>query len=201
MGNAMESWEERIARYRAENKAKMEALDRSEAELEAERDRRKSEVVRQRDGSPFRDFVFLVGVIVGTVVLIGLSVTLTRLAGKDFGDAQQAGQASVAACAEHGPVTTRGFGYWDQCTVTVVWDDGDSEELTVGGLFRSSDIGTPVRVGDMGRHRTQTVLSRADVPERPWLRWLGYALGAVGAVPILLMSLMLGAMLTARRRR
>lgn len=197
----MESWEERIARYRAEIKAKEEQLDREEAirRAEAEADRQESAVVQRRSGK-FRDVVIIGAALLMSAALIGLGVTLSRLAGRDFEDAKRTGLASVTACVRHGPVSTRGFGYWEGCDATVTWGDGGSEYVSAAGVFTSADIGTPVRVGDMGRHRAETVLSRADVPERPWLRWLGFPLAIIGSIPLLFLGLMLGALLSGRRR-
>jgi hypothetical protein len=54
------------------------------------------------------------------------------------------------------------------------------------GLFTSADIGREVRVGHLGKRGYSMELARQDTPERPWLRWLGVAVGLVGGLPLLL---------------
>ena len=132
-----------------------------------------------------RSAVFLILIIVVALGLFGLAVTLSRLAGEDFGDAQREGTAHVTSCVRHGPISTMGFGYWDACTASITWDDGATDRTTVSAVLKSSDIGTDVRVGDLGNYRTTREIVRADSTHRPWLRWIGHAIGAIAFVPAL----------------
>jgi hypothetical protein len=93
-----------------------------------------------------------------------------------------------------------GFGYWDSCTATIVWDDGASDRVTVGAVFTSADIGTDVRVGDLGNYRTDKELARAGAAHRPWLAWIGYAAGFLGVLPALVGVLIVRELLRFRRR-
>ncbi len=126
-------------------------------------------------------------------------MTLTRLAGDDIADATRTGQAQVTACRQHGPVSNKGFGYWDSCTATITWDGGDVDRVNVGAVFTSADVGDTVRVGDLGTYRTSQKLVRADASPRPWLAWIGYAVGFVALVPGLVGVLIVRELLRFRR--
>jgi hypothetical protein len=125
-------------------------------------------VDRRRSGGALRSTVFLI--IIAAAGLSGLAVTLSRLAGDDFGDAQRQGTAHVTSCMRHGPISTMGFGFWDACTASITGDDGVTDRITVRGVLTSSDIGADVRVGDLGNYRTTKEITRADATHRPWLR-------------------------------
>ncbi|MDI6103474.1 DUF6346 domain-containing protein [Actinoplanes sp. NEAU-A12] len=183
----MSSDDEWIDKQRARVKALQEQLEREETEREAAASER---AVRSKS-SASRDAVFLVGMSVLAVVLFLSGMTLVRLGGQDFGDATRTGRASVARCWGHGPVTGKGFGYWDTCDVTVRWDDGTVEDLTKDHIFAASDRGEEIRIGDLGRHRTSRELAREDVPYRPWLRWIGVPVMLIGALPGILAVLVI----------
>ncbi len=112
-------------------------------------------VDRRKSGGALRSAAFLILIIVVAGGMFGLAVTLSRLAGDDFGDAQRQGKAEVTSCVRHGPISTMGFGYWDACTASITWDDGATGRITVAGVLKSSDIGTEVRVGDLGNYRAK----------------------------------------------
>ena len=46
-----------------------------------------------------------------------------------------------------------------------------------------------MRVGDLGNYRNTKEIVRADETHRPWLRWIGYALGTIAFVPTLVATL------------
>lgn len=129
-----------------------------------------------------------------------MAVTLSRLAGDDFTDAQRRGRAEVTSCRRHGPVSNMGFGYWDSCTATITWDDGSTDRSTYGPVFTTADIGTQVRVGDLGDYRTSKILARDDALYRPWLAWIGYAIGIVALAPGLIGVLLVRELLRFPRR-
>ena len=197
----MEPPHDRIAKRRAEIAEQRAALDREDAERRAADDDLAAAVVDRRRGGAVRSATFLVLVVVAAAGLIGLAVTLTRLAGTDFGDAKRLGTAQVTSCIRHGPITNKGFGYWDSCTATVTWDDGSAARTTVGAVFTSADIGSEVRVGDAGTYRSSQQLVRADAPHRPWLAWIGYAVGVVAFLPSLVAVLSIRELLRFRSRR
>jgi uncharacterized membrane protein YcjF (UPF0283 family) len=100
----VESFEERMARRRAEIAEFEKQLDREEAE-------RNAEMATQKENKLLSALV-LAGIALLAAGLIGAGVTLVRMAGFDYGDARRTGQANVKRCTEQGPVTNMGFGYW-----------------------------------------------------------------------------------------
>jgi hypothetical protein len=176
----------------------LDELDRQEEQLDREAVgrqvvRRETPVLR-RAGRFLSSLLTLVGVLALIAVLAGVAVTLHRLAGRGMGDAPRLGQAAVSSCVRHGPVSTRGFGYWQTCRVEITWADGAVERSTVDELFKSSDIGRAVKVGDPENASTHDprTLARADVAARPWLKWLSYAVGVVAVVPLFFLGLVFG---------
>jgi Family of unknown function (DUF6346) len=196
----MEPPDDRIVKRLAEIRAEEAALDAEAAQRNAADTNPGAAVVNRRKDSRLRSAVFLIAVVALAAGLLGVAVTLTRLAGNDFTDAERLGRATVTSCIQHGPVTNKGFGYWDSCTATINWNDGDVDRLTVGAVFTSADIGTQVRVGDLGNYRTSKELVRADAPHRPWLAWAGYAVGIIAFVPALVGVLAVREFLRSRRR-
>lgn len=196
----MDPLDDRIAKRRAEIAEEQAALDGEDAQRRRRASDAAAAVVDRRQGGAARSALFLVLVLVLAAGLIGLAVTLSRLAGKDFGAAQRQGNAQVTSCVRHGPISTKGFGYWESCTATITWDGGGTDRVTVSAVFKSTDIGTNVRVGDLGNYRTNKELARADVPHRPWVGWIGYVVGAIAFIPTLIAVLSVRELLRFRRR-
>ncbi|MDT5034735.1 MAG: hypothetical protein QOC94_4906 [Actinoplanes sp.] len=198
----MEPLHDRIAKRRAEIAEQQAALDRKDAQgRAADNDTEAAMVDPHRSGGVLRSTVFLILIIVVAAGLFGLAVTLSRLAGEDFGDGQRQGKAQVISCVRHGPISTMGFGYWDACTASITLDDGATDRITVSAVLKSSDIGTDVQVGDVGNYHTTKEIVRADSTHRPWLRWIGYAIGAIALMPTLVATLTVRELLRFRRRR
>ncbi|MBU2668327.1 hypothetical protein KOI35_32925 [Actinoplanes bogorensis] len=190
----MEPQDDRIARRLAEIRAQEKALDDEAAAAAAT-----PEVIEERQGSRMRSVVFVVVLLLVGLGLTGAAVTMSRLAGQSMDDATRTGQATVSSCHEQGPVTTRGFGYWDSCATSIKWDDGQDVRVTVGAVFTSADVGKTIEVGDVGRHRQSQKLARADVEARPWLRWIGYPVLVIGVLPLIFLGVVLAG--SVRRRR
>jgi hypothetical protein len=194
----VEPQDDRTAKRLAEIREQEADLDRKAAERNADARDLGTQVVR-RDRGFLRSLLFLVGVLVLAASLIGVAVTLGRLSAEDLADAEREGQATVSSCVEHGPITTRGFGYWESCEAEIAWTGGGVERLTISVVFNSADIGSSVRVGDLGYDRSRRELARADVAPRPWLEWIGYAIGAIALLPTLVGVLLLRETLRFRR--
>jgi hypothetical protein len=196
----MDSQKDRNAKHLERIKAQLADLDREDAERAAAAADPGSAVVDRRKGGTLRSAAFLISILLLAAGLFGLSVTSFRLRGHDIADAERLGQATVTSCTRRGPITNQGFGYWDSCAARVSWAGGDVEEGEYGAVFTSADVGTQVRVGDLGRHRAKRELVSADAPYRPWFAWIGYFLLAIGAVPGLIGVLILQALVKYRRR-
>lgn len=195
----MDSHDERMARRAAERQEQEADLYREEAERRVAAADAASAVIRRRKGGAGRSAAFLTGIVLLAAALIGSSVTLVRMAGRDMADAERAGRAAVETCTEHGPVTNRGFGYWERCTASITWDDGTVDRSVTDAIFSSADIGTEVRVGDVGEYRTSKKLAREDTPARPWLAWIGYLVGFLGVLPALLAVILIRELFRLRR--
>ncbi|OJF11463.1 DUF6346 domain-containing protein [Couchioplanes caeruleus] len=196
----MDSHDERLAKRAAEREALEAELDREDAERAAAAADPAAAVVSRREGSATRSAAFLIGIVLLTLVLIGASITLVRMAGRDYADAKRTGQAAVDTCTKQGPITNRGFGYWEQCTVTITWDDGTIARLNSDAVFTSADIGADVRVGDLGEYKTSKKLAREDTPPRPWLTWIGLFVGFLAVLPGIVAVLIIRELLRFRRR-
>ncbi|GAB2568689.1 hypothetical protein Aab01nite_44530 [Paractinoplanes abujensis] len=173
-----------------------------EAELDAEEARAAAApppVVERREGSTLRSALFMIVTVVIALALTGSAVTLSRLAGRSMDDTTRTGKATVLSCVQHGPISTKGFGYWDACTASFDWNDGQQTRMTVSAVFTSDDIGKVIEVGDAGRYRQSQQLARADDDYRPWLRWIGYGLGFLALVPVFLIVMIVRA--SFRRKR
>lgn len=196
----MESQDDRIAKRLAEIGEQDEQLRRESAERRAEAADPGAQVVARRQGSPLRSAGFLICVVLLAAGMLGVAVTFTRLAGKDFADAERIGQAAVTSCDQRGPISNRGFGYWDDCVATITWDDGQVSRTTVGAVFTRADVGQTVRVGDLGKYRTSDQLAREDASPLPWLAWIGYLVAVLAFLPAIIAIFLIRELLRFRRR-
>ncbi|GGQ87396.1 DUF6346 domain-containing protein [Couchioplanes azureus] len=195
----MDSWRERAAERLAEIREQERELDEIR-ERERELDRKTADPEAGTAVGFVRSFLAIAAILVLGFGLLGLAVTLNRLAGEDMADAKREGEATVSYCVTHGPITTRGFGSWASCEAQMTWADGQVERATVGDVFTSADIGATVRVGDLGSHRGSRLLARADQTPKPWLAWLSYGVGVVAMVPTFVGVLLLRELLRFRKR-
>ena len=196
----MESRDDRIARRLAEIKALGAELDQEEEQRESTVANPGSAVVERPKGGAFRSAAFLVGIVALSLALLASGITLVRLAGREFEDADRAGWATVSRCEEHGPVSNKGFGYWHRCDVAVRWDDGDIDDLVDDGIFAPADLGREIRVGDHGLYKQNRQLSREDTPRRLWLAWIGFPLAVAGLLPGIVAVMIIREMLRFRRK-
>lgn len=116
-------------------------------------------------------------------ILAELTLTVSRYAGSDIDDAQRTGQATVVSCERHGPIS-KGFGYWDQCTADVVWDDGTRSKINPDKprFFSARDIGSTIPVGDLGSDQGGQAYARADLPQRLSVTLAAGALALIAAL-------------------
>jgi hypothetical protein len=144
--------------------------------------------------------IALVAMLLIIFVLGELTMTVARYSGNDIDDAKRLGQATVVSCDRHGPIG-EGFGYWDECSADVVWDDGTIQrQLTVDkrDFFRSSEIGATVTIGDLGRSRGGSAYARDDRPPRPLI---GVLTVVLAIITVLSAMLLIGIVWTALRER
>lgn len=193
----MDSRKDPLAKYRARIDAMKAELERDRAEADAVGPDPAS-AVSERRGGGFLSLAVLAGVAVLSLGLVGVGITLTNMAGHDFGKARVVGWATVRGCEERGPVTNRGFGYWDSCRVLIRWEDGRTDSILSNGMFGSADIGRDVRVGYLGEHDGDLDLAREGAPPRSWLRWIGVFVALVGGLPLMFAAFLVS--LVVRRK-
>ena len=154
-----------------------------------------------------RAFLKLLGLVLSLIVIFQLAFTLMSLNGNDFDDARRIGQAEVESCERRGPIGMI-YGYWDECLVSVEWDDGVSQRAYFDKphLFHADEVGTTVEIGENGYGRSGPIYSRPGLEPRPLLAAGGVILFVVAAVPgvitlIVLWSLLQGTLGKFFRRR
>jgi hypothetical protein len=131
----------------------------------------------------------------GTVVLLGVSfllvgtaLTIGRFSGPDYGDAKRFATATIESCELRGPLTLKGFGYYDRCTVSIGWQSGPAG-VTIDrpGFIVGDRVGDTFEIGDNGHGN----YSRAEVPHRAWVTWIAWTIALLGAIPLLVAAVYL----------
>lgn len=191
----------------AEEPDRMRELRERMAKLSAEQSPSSPPEPVQPDGaSRLRALLKLLGLVLSLVVTFQTAFTLMSFHGKDFDDARRIGQAEVESCERRGPIGVI-YGYWDECLVSIEWDDGTSEHRYIDKphLFHADEVGTTVEVGDNAYGRSGRY-SRPDFEPQPLLATLGVILFVVAAVPaiftiIVLWALLQGTLSRVFRRR
>ena len=163
--------------------------------------------VQQGSSGRLRAFLKLAGLVLSLVVIFQVAFTLMSLNGKDFDDARRVGQAEVESCERRGPIGVI-YGYWDECLVSVEWDDGVSQRsyFDKPHLFHADEVGTTVQIGDNGYGRSGPTYPRPGFEPQPLLATLGVTLFIFAAIPgiitiIILWSLVQGTLQRLVRRR
>jgi hypothetical protein len=134
------------------------------------------------------------GSVLGVVILLALSfvllataMTIGRFTGADYDDATLRGTATVEACRRRGPVSLNGFGFYDRCTVRIVWNDGLSFRVVIDdpGFIKGEKPGETFQIGQNSGSRGSTSYSRPEVPDRDWVAWIGAFFGFLAVLPLL----------------
>lgn len=130
----------------------------------------------------------------GVVILLafsflvtGTAMTIGRFTGHDFADARRTGTATVEQCDRRGPVSLKGFGYWQQCTVTIAWNGGPSSRVLIAkpGFFQGEKPGDTFQIGEHTGSRGSIGYSRPELPDRGWVTAIGVSLWIIGFLPAL----------------
>lgn len=187
---------ERIRRQRERLDAIGEQLDATEPATPPEAGRRPRRL---------RGVLVLLALVIGPILLAQVASTIGSYSGYDYADARRTGRATVVSCDRRGPVGVLQLGYWDDCTVDIRWDDGTSFRGKLGRphLFRASEAGSTVEIGDNGRGRFSQKYSRPDFPPKPALRTLSTVLILIDVLPLvaLLFAVWTGVKMLVTRRR
>jgi hypothetical protein len=120
---------------------------------------------------------------VGAVFLM-LSLTVGRFTGADYNDAARHGTATVETCERHGPISRKGFGYYEVCTVDITWDDGAGPRVLINdpGFFKGEKPGDKIQIGQNQGTRGAVSYSRPEVPDRGWITAVTVLLGVLAAL-------------------
>lgn len=130
----------------------------------------------------------------GVVILLAFSLVVTvsamtigRFTGYDFADARRTGTATIEQCDRRGPVSLKGFGYWQQCTVTVAWNGGPASRVLIDkpGFFNGEKPGDTFQIGEHTGSRGSIGYSRPELPDRGWVTAIGIGLWIIGLLPAL----------------
>ncbi len=134
--------------------------------------------------------VLLLGV---SFLLVGTALTVGRFSGHDFGAAKRVGTATVESCELRGPLTLKGFGYYDRCTVSIRPGPAGTVTIDRPGFFAGVRVGDAFEIGDNGHGN----YSRAEVPHRAWVTWVAWIIALLGAIPLLVAAVYLRSSLRA----
>ena len=120
-------------------------------------------------------------------VLTATAMTIARFTGHDFADAGRTGTATVQTCDRRGPISLKGFGYWQRCTVSVAWNGGPSTLVLIDepGFIKGEKPGDTFQIGEHRGSRGSVGYSRPELPDRGWVTAIGIALWIVGFLPAL----------------
>jgi hypothetical protein len=169
------------------------------AELEADNARYRDDpdstsdpgVVRPRRGRWYDSVLAVLILLAVWWLLTSLAITLARFGGNNLDDARRRGTATVETCERHGPITlTHGFGFYDTCTVKIVWDSGYPSRVVIDkpGFFNGEQAGDTFEIGENTGSRGSIGYSRAELPDRLWLAAITVVIGIIGAIPLLVVA-------------
>lgn len=184
---------ERLLRLIQKQRQEHEEFEQEQADRRAEEQREAASPVRRKtQAGPLKTIGVYLGIILVGVFLIEFVLTIAQFTGNDMEDAKTRGQAKVLSCQRHGPIG-QGFGYWDECTAEVTWDNGVRENVTIDkrGFFSASEIGTTVRIGDLGYHRGGRSFARPELPPRLLVDVVGVVLDVAASLILLFMACVL----------
>jgi hypothetical protein len=188
----MRSVQERMLRLIQNQRQEHEEFEQEQAARRRGGAGGRAPVQRRAQGGAAKTVSAYLGIILVALVLIELMMTIAQFTGNDMEDAKARGQAKVVSCQRHGPIG-EGFGYWDECTAEVTWDNGVRENVTIDkrGFFSASEIGTTVRIGDLGYHRGGRSFARPELPPRLLVDAVGVVLGVAASLTLLFMAYVL----------
>ena len=171
---------------KAERRRRMdELLARTEADVARSRAKydtpADAPVVDQRRGTAWGSAAGVLILLILAVVFGLTAATIGRFTGADFDDADRRGTATVEQCERRGPVTWKGFGYFDQCTVDITWSDGAGPRVVIDepGFMKGEKPGDTFEIGQTSGSRGGVSYSRPELPDRDWVTWAAVLVGVL----------------------
>ncbi|WIM96979.1 DUF6346 domain-containing protein [Actinoplanes oblitus] len=176
--------DENRAAYRKRRMA--EILAEAEANRARSRAARKAaEAVEYGPLAWLRTVLLALGLLAVSFLLIATAMTVSRFTGADFADADRTGVATVERCERRGPVSLSGFGYYNVCTVSIGWSGRSSVKIDKPGFFTDEKPGDTFTIGENPGSRGRVGYSRAEVPDRGWVTFIGVVIFGAGLIPVL----------------
>ncbi|WP_127498963.1 DUF6346 domain-containing protein [Actinoplanes solisilvae] len=172
---------------KAERRRRMDEL-LADAETNVTRTRGEKDqparAVDERRGTAWGSALGVLILLVLAAVFALLAMTAGRFTGPDFGDADRQGTATVEQCEQRGPVTWKGLGYYDACTVRITWNDGAGPRLLINdpGFFKGEKPGDKIEIGQNQGTRGAVSYSRPEVPSRGWVTAMTVLFGALSVL-------------------
>jgi uncharacterized protein DUF6346 len=159
---------------KAERRRRMDEL-LAEAEANVTRTRAEKNqpapAIAERRGTAWGSALGVLILLVLAAVFTLLALTVGRFTGADYDDASRQGTATVEQCDRHGPVTLKGIGFYDACTVDITWNDGAGPRVLINdpGFFKGEKPGDTIDIGQNQGTRGAVSYSRPEVPSRGWI--------------------------------
>ena len=187
------------AAYRRRRMAELLA----EAEENVTRTRAAREQPPTETGSWWNTALGVVVLLVFSFVVTAAAMTIGRFTGFDFADARRTGTATVERCDRRGPVSFKGFGYWQQCTVSIAWNGGPASRVLIDkpGFFTNQKPGDTFQIGEHTGSRGSVGYARPELPDRGWVTAIGLVLWFIGFLPALAVFVVLYQAVKDRFRR
>ena len=128
-------------------------------------------VVDQRRGTVWGSALGVLVLLLLAVIFGLTAATIGRFTGADFNDADRRGTATVEQCQRRGPITWKGFGYFQQCTVDIEWTDGAGPRVLIDepGFIKGEQPGDTFQIGQNSGSRGSIGYSRPELPARGWV--------------------------------
>jgi hypothetical protein len=144
-------------------------------------------VVEVRRGRWLNNVLGVVILLVLAFVLGATAMTIARFTGRDFQDARLRGTATVEQCERRGPVSLKGFGYYQRCTVDIDWDTAAGIRVAIDkpGFFTNAKPGDTFEIGQNTGSRGSIGYSRPELPNRGWVTLIAAIIGFLALLPFL----------------
>jgi hypothetical protein len=144
-------------------------------------------VVDTRRRRPMMNALGVLILLAVAFLLVGTALTIGRFTGNNLDDARRRGTATVESCSKQGPISLKGFGFYDSCTVTIQWNTGPTSRVRIAkpGFFQGEKPGDSFEIGENTGSRGRIGYSRAALPDRGYVTVLAAIIGILGVLPLL----------------
>lgn len=177
---------------RAERRRRMdELLAAAEADVARTRAAREKAdnpgpVVERKRGTWWGSLLGVLILLALSAVLLGAAATVSRWTGAPYDEARKVGTATVEECERRGPISLKGFGFYDRCTLEVRWGTGPSRlVIDDPGFMMGEKPGDQFQIGENSGFRGSISYSRPELPDRGWVGAIAFVFGLLAVLPFL----------------